>query len=265
MARMDGRVAVISGAGAGIGRATALRLAADGAAILALDLDEGSAELTAELVREAGRAAMAAGVDVRDRPRLDAVIAAGAAELGAIDAVVANAGLSENPGPAWTIDEQTWQRGLDVNLTGAWHTIAAAHPHIAGAGGAVVITSSTAGIKAVPGSGQYTAAKHAVTGLARTLANELGPRGIRVNTVHPGAVATAMTHNPATFARLRPDLDDPGPDDIAGLLAARHLLPVPWVEPEDVARAIAFLCSDDARFITGQHLAVDAGLTTKVA
>lgn len=265
MARMDGRVAVITGAGAGIGRATALRLAAEGAAILAVDLDAGAAAQTAELVRETGRAAAAAGADVRDRARMDEVIAAGAAELGPLDAVVANAGLSENPGPAWMIDEETWQRGLDVNLTGVWHTIAAAHPHIAETGGSVVITSSTAGLKAVPGAAQYTAAKHAVTGLARTLANELGSQRIRVNSVHPGAVATAMTHNPATFARLRPDLADPGPDDIADMLADRHLLPTPWVEPEDVAQAIAFLCSDDARFITGQHLAVDAGLTTKVA
>jgi NAD(P)-dependent dehydrogenase (short-subunit alcohol dehydrogenase family) len=102
-----------------------------------------------------------------------------------------------------------------------------------------------------------------LVGLARTLANELGPRNIRVNTVHPGAVATPMVRNPATYKRLRPDLDNPTEADAAEVLTARNLLPVPWVEPVDVANAVVFLASDHARYITGSQLVVDAGLTQK--
>lgn len=130
-------------------------------------------------------------------------------------------------------------------------------------GGSVVIISSTNGLRGTAGTAHYTASKHAVVGLARTLANELGPRNIRVNTVHPGAVATPMVRNPATYRRLRPDLDDPTEADAAEVLTARNLLPVPWVEPVDVANAVVFLASDHARYITGTQLVVDAGLTQK--
>jgi NAD(P)-dependent dehydrogenase (short-subunit alcohol dehydrogenase family) len=130
-------------------------------------------------------------------------------------------------------------------------------------GGSIVIISSTNGLRGTANTSHYTASKHAMVGLARTLANELGPRGIRVNTVHPGAVGTAMTLNEATFKRLRPDLDEPTAEDIADVLAARHLLPVPWVDPVDVANAVVFLASDEARYITGTQLVVDAGLLAK--
>lgn len=126
-----------------------------------------------------------------------------------------------------------------------------------------MIISSTNGIRGTANSAHYTASKHAVVGLARTLANELGPHGIRVNTVHPGAVATPMVLNEATFRRLRPDLEQPTAADAAEVLTARNLLPVPWVEPVDVANAAVFLASDEARYITGTQLVVDAGLTQK--
>jgi NAD(P)-dependent dehydrogenase (short-subunit alcohol dehydrogenase family) len=130
-------------------------------------------------------------------------------------------------------------------------------------GGSVIIISSTNGIRGTANTAHYTATKHALVGLARTLANELGPRGIRVNTVHPGPVATPMVLNEEMFRRLRPDLDDSTAADAAQVLQARNLLPVPWVEPVDVANAVVFLASDQARYITGTQLVVDAGLTQK--
>lgn len=265
MARMAGKVALITGAGAGMGQAHAVRLAEEGADIIALDLAEDALAETAEQVRALGRRIVTAVADVRDMAAVQAGVDAGVAELGRLDAVVANAGITSNPGPSWTIDEDVWNRSIDVNVTGVWHTVKAGVGAFGEEGGSVIIISSTAGIKAIAGASQYSAAKHAIVGLARTLANELGPQSIRVNTVHPGAVDTAMTNNPSTFARLRPDLENPTAGDVAGVLSARHLLPVPWVEPADVSNAVLFLASDEARFITGLQMVVDAGLTTKVA
>ncbi|MGZ0145314.1 mycofactocin-coupled SDR family oxidoreductase [Rhodococcus qingshengii] len=264
MARMAGKVALITGAGGGMGRTHAVRLAQEGAEIIALDLVEAGLVETATLVRAEGRRIVTGVADVRDLAATKAAVALGVSELGRLDTVVANAGVTENLGPSWTIDEDLWERSMAVNLTGVWHTVLAGVAALEVAGGSVIIISSTAGISAAPGASHYSAAKHAVVGLARTLANELGPQSIRVNTVHPGAVDTAMTLNPATFARLRPDLQDPGAEDVAGVLEARHLLPVPWMESVDVSNAVVFLASDEARFITGTQLVVDAGLTQKV-
>ena len=263
MSRMAGKVALITGAGGGMGRVHAVRLAQEGADIIALDLAaEGLAE-TAAQVRAEGRRVVTAVADVRDLAAVRAGVDAGVAELGRLDTVIANAGVTENIGPSWTIDEAMWERSMAINLTGVWHTVTAGAAALGPVGGSVIIISSTAGIGPAPGASHYSAAKHAVVGLARTLANELGPRSIRVNTVHPGAVDTAMTLNPATFARLRPDLPNPTAADIAEVLAARHLLPVPWVESVDVSNAVVFLASDEARYITGTQLVVDAGLTQK--
>ncbi|GAA4485527.1 mycofactocin-coupled SDR family oxidoreductase [Rhodococcus olei] len=263
---MAGKVALITGAGNGMGRAHALRLAQEGADIVALDLPTAADDLaeTAGQVRALGRGAVEAYADVRDLTAMREAVAAGVADLGPLDVVVANAGISNNPGPAWTMDESVWNLALDVNLTGAWHTVTAAVPAMRATGGSVVIVSSTAGVKAVAGAAHYTASKHAVIGLMRTLANELGPKSIRVNALLPGAVGTAMTLNPATFARLRPDLENPTEQDVAEVLSRNHLLPVPWVDSVDVANALLFLASDEARYVTGTELVVDAGLTQKV-
>lgn len=266
MTRLTGKVALVTGAGAGMGAAFVDRLAAEGADVIGVDVDETGLADTAERVRRHGRGILTVRADVRDQEALDGAVRDGVGRFGGLDIVVANAGVSENPGPSWTIDEETWDRALGVNLTGAWHTVTAgAQALVDRGGGSVILLSSTAGVKAVPGASQYSAAKHGVVGLMRTLANELGPQSIRVNAVLPGAVNTAMTNNPRTFARLRPDLDDPGETDVAGVLTARHLLPIPWAQPEDLANAVLFLASDESRCITGQQLAVDAGLTEKVA
>lgn len=263
---MAGKVALVTGAGNGMGRSHCVRLAEEGADVIALDLPSAGEGLdeTARLVGELGRHAVTAHADVRDLAAVQSGVDLGVAELGRLDVVVANAGICDNPGPAWTIDEPVWQRSLDVNLTGVWHTVKAAAPSIGADGGSVVIVSSTAGMKAVAGAAHYSASKHAVIGLMRTLANELGPRSIRVNALLPGAVGTAMTLNPATFSRLRPDLENPTTEDVMEVLSHNHLLPVPWVESVDVSNALLFLVSDEARYVTGTQLVVDAGLTQKV-
>jgi SDR family mycofactocin-dependent oxidoreductase len=265
MSGLSGRVALITGAGRGTGRTHAERFADEGADVIALDVPEAATDLeqTAAAVTQRGRRALTGLADVSDFAALKAAVDAGVAELGRLDVVVANAGIHTAHAPTWEITAQSWQQTLDVNVTGVWHTVKAAVPHLGDDGGSIVIISSTNGLRGTANTAHYTASKHAVVGLARTLANELGPRNIRVNTVHPGAVGTAMVLNEATFKRLRPDLDNPTAADAAEALTSRHLLPVPWVEPVDVANAVIFLASDHARYITGTQLVVDAGLVAK--
>ncbi|OBG38891.1 mycofactocin-coupled SDR family oxidoreductase [Mycobacterium sp. E3198] len=265
MTGLCGKVAVVTGAARGTGRVHCQRFADEGADVIAVDAPALAAELRdlATEVEKRGRRCAAGLADVSDLETLTAAIDDGVAALGRLDVVVANAGIHLSGAPAWELDPVDWQRTLDINLTGVWHTIKAAVPHIGGQGGAIVIIGSTNGIRGTPNTAHYTASKHAVVGLARSLANELGPRSIRVNTVHPGAVATPMVLNEQTFRRLRPDLDNPTAADAAEVLQARNLLPVPWVEPVDVANAVVFLASDQARYITGTQLVIDAGLTQK--
>ncbi|ORW53841.1 3-ketoacyl-ACP reductase [Mycobacterium paraense] len=265
MTGLLGKVVVVTGAARGTGRVHCQRFADEGADVIALDAPALGAELRdlSTEVEKRGRRCVARLADVSDLAALTAAIDDGVAELGRLDVVVANAGIHLPGAPCWELDPADWQRTLDINLTGVWHTVKAAVPHIGERGGSVVIISSTNGIRGTANTAHYTASKHAVVGLARTLANELGPRGIRVNTVHPGAVATPMVLNEQTFRRLRPDLDNPTAADAAEVLQARNLLPVPWVEPVDVANAVVFLASDQGRYITGTQLVVDAGLTQK--
>jgi SDR family mycofactocin-dependent oxidoreductase len=259
------KVVVVTGAARGTGRTHCERFADEGANVIALDVPAAVGELrvTAGEVESRGRRCVTGLADVSDLDAVTIAIDSGVAELGRLDIVIANAGIHIPGAPSWELDPQVWQRTIDINLTGVWHTVKAGVPHLGEQGGSVVIISSTNGIRGTANTAHYTASKHAVVGLARTLANELGPRGIRVNTVHPGAVATPMVFNEATFRRLRPDLDNPTAADAAEVLQARNLLPVPWVEPVDVANAVVFLASDQARYITGTQLVVDAGRTQK--
>ena len=265
MSGLRGKVVLVTGAAGGTGRAHCERFADAGADVLALDRAETAEGLrqTADAVIERGRRVVTGLADVSDLDGITAVVDAGVAQLGRLDVIVANAGIHSVGGPAWQISARDWQRTLDVNLTGVWHTVKTGVPHIGADGGAIVIISSTNGIRGTAGSAHYTASKHAVVGLARTLANELGSRRIRVNTVHPGAVATPMVRNPDTYKRLRPDLSNPSEADVVDVLTARNLLPVPWVHSVDVANAAVFLASEEARYITGAQLVVDAGLTQK--
>lgn len=265
MTLLLGKVVVVTGAARGTGRVHCQRFADEGADVIALDGPAAADDLrgTATEVESRGRRCVTGLADVGDLDAVTAAVDAGVAELGRLDVVIANAGIHLPSAPSWELDPRDWQRTLDINLTGVWHTIKAAVPHIGADGGSVVIISSTNGLRGTANTAHYTASKHAVVGLARTLANELGPRSIRVNTVHPGAVATPMVLNEAMYRKLRPDLDNPTAADAAEVLMARNLLPVPWVEPVDIANAVVFLASDQGRYITGTQLVVDAGLTQK--
>lgn len=265
MNRMQNTVALVTGAAGGMGRAHCRRLAEEGADIIAVDIEAAAAGLaqTAAEVEAVGRMCVTAVADVRDQSALDVAVADGVAALGRLDAIVANAGIYSDLGLSWELTDEAWQRTIDINLTGMWHTVRAGVPALSD-GGSVVIVSSTNGIIGAATAAHYSASKHAVVGLARTLANELGPRGIRVNTVHPGSVATPMILNDTVYAKLRPDLAEPTRADAAEALARRTVLPVPWVDPVDISNAVLFLASDESRYVTGTQLVVDAGLTQKV-
>jgi NAD(P)-dependent dehydrogenase (short-subunit alcohol dehydrogenase family) len=202
---------------------------------------------------------------VRDYGALKAALDDGVAQLGHLDIVSANAGIFSF-GTMEELDETHWQDMIDVNLTGVWHAAKAAIPHLrAAGGGSMILTSSTAGLQALPNTGHYNAAKHGVVGLMRTLALELAPDMIRVNSVHPTAVDTDMIQNSATYELFAPDLApaERTREVLSERFATLNVLPIPWVEPIDISNAVLWLASDEARYVTGVTLPVDAGLLTK--
>jgi SDR family mycofactocin-dependent oxidoreductase len=264
--RVEGKVAFITGAARGQGRSHAVKLAAEGADIIATDLCgsvgwttyAGSApdELaeTARQVRALGRRAVTCVADVRDRAALEEAAAQGLAELGRLDVVVANAGVGRLD--AWhAVTSEVWRDTLDINLTGVWNTVMATAPHvIASGGGSIILISSAAGLKAMPFQIPYVASKFGVTGLAKAFAQELSVHNIRVNSVHPAGVDTPMAG---------------GESDAPALIAAyphlapimANILPVTLMEPEDVSNVVLFLASDESRYITAAAMTVDAGNT----
>lgn len=165
--------------------------------------------------------------------------------------------------PAEAVDtsERAWNDLLDINLTGVWHTVKAAVPHLvaSGRGGSIIITSSSIGLRGARNVAPYVASKHAVVGLMRTLALELGPHMIRVNTVHPTQVDTDMITNEVNLRLFVPNAENPTREDFAAVSQGLNSLPVPWIDPVDVSNALVFLASDEARYITGATLPVDAG------
>jgi (+)-trans-carveol dehydrogenase len=276
--RVEGKVAFITGAARGQGRSHAVRLAQEGADIIAIDICKpisSSSEIpasipddlaeTANLVKAQNRRIVTAEVDVRDYAGLKSVVDSGVEQLGQLDIVVANAGIGNGGNTLDKTSEQDWQDMIDVNLSGVWKTVKAGVPHIlaGGRGGSIILTSSVGGLKAYPHTGHYIAAKHGVVGLMRTFAVELGSQSIRVNSVHPTNVNTPMFMNDGTMKLFRPDLENPGPEDLAPVAQLMHVLPVGWVEPVDISNAVLFLASDEARYITGLPLTVDAGSMLK--
>jgi (+)-trans-carveol dehydrogenase/(-)-trans-carveol dehydrogenase len=274
--RVEGKVAFITGAARGQGRSHAIRLAQEGADIIAVDICEdiptipyaGATEADlAETVKEVevlDRRIVAVQADVRDYAGLKKAVDDGVAQLGRLDIVSANAGVGAGPHAAWKIDEATWQTMMGINLTGVWHTAKAAIPHlIAGKGGSIILTSSAAGLQAYENIAHYVSAKHGVVGLMRTLALELAQYGIRVNSIHPTQVDTPMIQNEQTWRLFRPDLENPTRADFAPASQTLNALPIPWVEPVDVSNAVLFLASDEARYITGVAFPVDAGAVIK--
>jgi (+)-trans-carveol dehydrogenase len=275
--RVEGKVAFITGAARGQGRAHAVRLAEEGADIIAVDIckqidsvriplasPEDLAE-TADLVKNAGGRIHTTEVDVRDFDALKKAVDAGVEEFGRLDIIVANAGIGNGGETLDKTGEGDWDDMIAVNLSGVWKTVKAGVPHIlsGGRGGSIILTSSVGGLKAYPHTGHYVAAKHGVVGLMRTFAVELGAQNIRVNSVHPTNVNTPLFMNEPTMKMFRPDLENPGPDDIKVVGEFMHTLPIGWVEPEDIANAVLFLASDEARFITGVTLPVDGGSCLK--
>jgi (+)-trans-carveol dehydrogenase len=275
--RVEGKVAFISGAARGQGRAHAVRLAQEGADIIAVDIckqidsvaiplatPEDLAE-TADLVKGHNRRIYTAEVDVRDYAALKAAVDAGVEQLGRLDIIVANAGIGNGGNTLDKTSEEDWTDMIDVNLGGVWKTVKAGVPHIlsGGQGGSIILTSSVGGLKAYPHTGHYVAAKHGVVGLMRTFAVELGQHMIRVNSVHPTNVNTPLFMNEPTMKLFRPDLENPGPEDLKVIAQIMHTLPVGWVEPEDISNAVLFLASDEARYITGVTLPIDAGSCLK--
>jgi (+)-trans-carveol dehydrogenase len=274
--RVEGKVAFITGAARGQGRSHAVRLAEEGADIVAVDLGrqidsvayplatpEELKETVAQ-VEALDRRIVAALVDVRELDALTDFLDRAVAELGRLDIVCANAGIYSQ-GLLGELPERTWRDMIDVNLTGVWNTCRASIPHLmaGGRGGCVILTSSAVGLKPSANIGHYVAAKHGVIGLMRTLALELAPYSIRVNSVHPTGVDTPMIQNESLYALMAPDIAQPTRDDIAPVLQSLNALPVPWVDPRDVSNAVLFLASDEARFITGVTFPVDAGMSIK--
>ena len=271
--RVEGKVAFITGAARGQGRAHAVRLAEEGADIIAVDIcadvesvayDLPTEDDLAETVRQVealDRRIVATKADVRDFNALKKAVDDGVAQLGRLDIVSANAGIGSSAYSAWEIPEAVWQEMLDINLTGVWKTCKAAIPHMidGGRGGCIVLTSSAAALRTYANIAHYGSAKHGVVGLMRTLALELGEHNIRVNSLHPTQVDTPMIMNDAAFKLFRPDLDEPGREDLAEPSQAMHVLPVPWAEPVDISNALLFLASEEGRYITGVTLPVDAG------
>lgn len=276
MGRVEGKVAFITGAARGQGRSHAVRLAEEGADIIAVDIcgpvdtidlyspatSDEMAE-TVALVEKLDRRIVSTVADVRDSAALTDAVERGVAELGRLDIVCANAGIFQ-PHPSLDLRDDAWQTMIDINLTGVWNTCRAALPHLISAGGgSIVIISSSAGLKGTPNAIHYTAAKHGVVGIMRTIANEFATQFVRCNTVHPAAVNTPMIRNEGTYRLFDPANPSPTSETAAQVFQSTHALPIAWAEPEDIANAVAFLASDEARYITGATLPVDAGYAVK--
>jgi SDR family mycofactocin-dependent oxidoreductase len=273
MSRFEGRVALITGAARGQGRSHALRLAEEGADIIALDIcrqidtvpypmaDSDDLVTTVDLIKSRGRRVFAGEVDVRDLHGMEAAVAAGVSELGRLDIVVANAGTLNDTAPLWEITEQQFQDQIDVNLTGVWKTIKATVPTLLkqNEGGVIVLISSISGLTVELNVGHYAASKHGVNGLMRTLSGELAPFGIRVNSINPTNVNTTMINNPRYNRLFAGGKDGATQDDALDALIAMHALPVPFLDPIDVSNAVVYLASDDGRFVTGTTHVIDAG------
>jgi (+)-trans-carveol dehydrogenase len=272
--KLEGKVAFVTGLARGQGRSHAVALAREGADVIGLDraapvdtmgypmgTPEELAE-TARLVEAAGRRALVRELDVRDRAGIEALLAEGMEVFGRLDVVVANAAVSPPAHRIWEIPAEQWDDVIGINLTGVFHTLAASVPHILAGrqGGSIIVISSGAALNKVPHLGDYVTTKQGVIGLASSLANEVAHRQIRVNVIAPGTVDTPMvTANVPQFRLFRPDLAEPTLEDCREAFTRMMPMGRPWLDAEDVSRAVVFLAGDDARWITGVVLPVDQG------
>jgi hypothetical protein len=268
MGVLDGKVAFITGAARGQGRSHAIRLAGEGASIIAIDLCAEAAPVgyptstkddldqTARMVEATGSGIVARVADVRDQAGLESALAEGIDRLGRLDIVVANAGIC-SWSKFWEMTDETWQAMLDVNLTGVWRTFKATAPILIeqGQGGSMIAISSVAGLKSLPGQAHYSAAKHGVVGLTKTAAIELGPYGIRVNSIHPWGVETPMTQDTILNTMLA--------ENPHFMKSYGSVLGGPtFLAPDDISSAVLYLASDMSRLVTGIQLPVDRGALT---
>ena len=272
MGRVEGKVALVTGAARGQGRSHAVRLAQEGADIVALDICEdlktvkydGATEAdlaeTASMIEDLDRRVISRKADVRDLGAMESAVSDAVSEFGRLDIVVANAGIA-TAAPAWELTEEMFQEMVDVNLVGVWKTVKPAIPVMIEQGsGSIILTSSTAGLVAFGNLAHYTAAKHGVTGLMRTLAVELAQHNVRCNSVHPTTVDTPMIQNDVIrelFLGRTGGTREEAETEFKGVNA----LPIPWVEAIDISNAVLYLASDEARYVTGHTQVVDAGGT----
>jgi len=270
-----GKVAVITGAARGQGRSHAVELARLGADIAVCDLGRDLASVgyplgtaddlaeTARLVEEQGRRCVSALTDVRDLEAVLAFVDGAQQELGSVDVLVANAGVS-TMGSICTMGSTEWSETIDTNLTGVFNAMRAAAPHMRRQRqGRIIGISSMMGRSSNPGIPAYVASKWGVIGLCKSVALELAAFGITVNAVAPGNVSTPMIHNDVLYRLMRPDLEHPGREDVVAGMTALHAQPVPWIEPEEITAAVVFLASEAARHITGSVIDVDAGASAR--
>lgn len=268
MGKLDGKVALVTGAARGQGRSHALRMAEEGADLIISDLCRDLATVPYPLARpedlldtqreieKLGRRCVASQTDVRDTAAVQAMVDEGVAELGRLDIAVANAGVC-GFGKLWELSDEQWDEMIGVDLSGVFKTMRAVTPHMLAQGsGRIVATSSMGGRMGNPNLAHYVAAKWGVIGLVKTLALEVADRGITVNAVCPATVDSDMVHNAALYGLFAPDLTDPTKEDVEPRYAAMSPMGVPWVAPADITNAVMFLVSDDARYISGSTIDV---------
>jgi SDR family mycofactocin-dependent oxidoreductase len=278
--RVAGKVALVTGAARGQGRSHALRLAEEGADIIAVDICEQiesnpyplatEADLaeTAEQVEKLDRRIVTVKADVRERSQLRDAVSAGIARLGHLDVVVANAGIL--PMAMGDPDPMDFVDATDVDLIGVMNTVAAALPHLPD-GASIVITGSTAAMMPNttdnpmmgPGSAGYGWAKRILIEYTEQIALQLAPRFIRANAIHPTNCNTHLLHNDGLYAMFRPDLEHPTREDVEPAFTMFQAMPIPYVEPVDISNVVLFLASDESRYVTGQQIRVDAGSLLK--
>jgi SDR family mycofactocin-dependent oxidoreductase len=278
--RMQGKVVFVTGAARGQGRSHAVRLAEEGADVIAVDICKQidsnpyplatpeDLEQTAKAVENAGRRVVARHADVRDREQLRAALVEGVRELGGVDVVVANAGIL--PMAMGEPDPMDFVDAVDVDLVGVMNAVAVALPHLPD-GASIVVTGSTAGMMSGttdnpvmgPGGAGYSFAKRILISYVEQIALHLAPRFIRANAVHPTNCNTHLLHNDGLYQLFRPDVEHPTRDDVLPAFTYFQAMPIPFVEPLDISNAVLFLASDESRYVTGQQLRVDAGSLLK--
>ena len=273
---LTGRVVLVTGAARGQGREHCEAFAAAGCDVIALDLcrdietvpypmaDPADLDATAEAVRALGRRCVTGQVDVRDMPRMRELVDAGVSELGGLDFVIANAGVSPQPTTSWERSEEEWDTTIDINLKGTWVTTTVAIPHIlaTGRGGALVLISSMVALRGGSFTASYATSKWGVRGLAKALAGELGFSNVRCNSIHPGNVRTPMIENPSRSSMMSGG-QGTTLEDTAKTFAGMNQMPQPWIEPEAIASMALYLCSDAGAGITGASIPVDLGGSEK--